>query len=253
MRTLFKLSLFCLLSPLVLAETLTIRSDSWYPINGNPDDKNPGYMIELAKEILTPYKIDVDYQISPWARALVSVRNGVHDCVVGAYVSDAPDFIFPKLPWGMDQNKFYVEKYNTWRFVGYESLQNTRIGLINEYSYNEELNIFAKQPENKSIFDYTFSENALEQNIIKVLAGRLTATVESHLVMPEKLKELGIEGQLLPAGDIGEKVPMYIACSPKKKTSKQYVKWFDEGITKLRESGRLSDILAKYELRDWIE
>lgn len=244
---------FILISSNIVAETLSIRADSWYPINGNPDDANPGYMIEIAKEILTPKGVTVDYQITPWARALVSVRNGERDCVVGAYKSDAHDFIFPKLEWGMDQNVFYVKKETSWRFTDFDSLSNTRIGLINEYSYHETLNEFANKPENKQIFDYTYSKNALEQNITKVLAGRLTATIESHLVMPAKLKELNLENALIPAGKIGSPVPMYIACSPRKMISRTYVTWFDEGITHLRSSGRLAEILAKYKLIDWVE
>lgn len=254
-NTLIRLCLlsFTLISSNLFAETLSIRSDVWYPINGNPDDANPGYMIELAKEILTPKGITVDYQITPWARALLSVRTGLSDCTVGAYKTEVPDFIFPDLEWGIDQNLFYVEKSNPWRFTGLDSFSKTRIGLISEYSYTDEIDQFAKETKNKAIFDYTFSDNALEQNITKVLAGRLTATIESQLVMPEKLKELGLEGQLIPAGNSGQTIPMYIACSPNKASSLTYVKWFDEGITRLRKTGRLREILAKYALNDWVE
>lgn len=86
-----------------------------------------------------------------------------------------------------------------------------------------------------------------------MLAGRLTTTIESHLVMPEKLKELGLQDALIPAGKMGSQVPMYIACSPKKSSSRLYTKWFDEGITSLRKSGRLASILSKYHLKDWLE
>jgi polar amino acid transport system substrate-binding protein len=71
--------------------------------------------------------------------------------------------------------------------------------------------------------------------------------------MPEKLSLLGLENKLIPAGSLGEPTPMYIACSPKKESSKDYVKWFDEGLTTLRENGRLNAILAKYGLSDWVK
>tara|TARA_R110002049_G_scaffold99587_5_gene242427 strand:+ start:727 stop:1497 length:771 start_codon:yes stop_codon:yes gene_type:complete len=244
---------FALISSSLLAETLTIRSDRWYPINGDPNDTAPGYMIEIAKEILTPKNITVDYQISPWARAIVKAKQGRIDCIVGAYKSDVPNFLFPELAWGMDQNFFYVKEDNPWRYTNFDSLLNTKIGLIHKYSYTKELERFAKEAKNKAIFDYTFGENALKQNIAKVLAGRLTATIESYLVMPEKLSLLGLENKLIPAGSIGEPTPMYIACSPKKESSKVYVKWFDEGLTTLRENGRLNAILAKYGLSDWVK
>jgi polar amino acid transport system substrate-binding protein len=208
-------------------------------------------MIEIAKEILTPKNISVDYEILPWARALAYTRIGRTDCVVGAYKSDAPDFIFPELAWGMDQNIFYVKKNNSWRYTGFHSLSHTRIGLIQGYSYGKELKLLVKATKHKNLFEYTFGENALKQNIAKVLAGRLTATIESYLVMPEELSLLGLENEIIPAGNIGNPIPMYIACSPKKASSKRYTQWFDEGIRTLRTNGRLKIILSKYHLDDW--
>ncbi|WP_157729877.1 transporter substrate-binding domain-containing protein [Bacterioplanes sanyensis] len=91
-----------LLLPIVAAaQTLSIRSDTWYPMNGDPQADKPGFMIEIAKAIFEPQGITIDYRLMPWERALSEVRAGRIDCVVGAYVEDAPDFVFPEQPWGL--------------------------------------------------------------------------------------------------------------------------------------------------------
>jgi len=92
-----RLALIALLSTSISAwsETLTIRADEWFPMNGDPDSSNPGYMIDFAKAVFEPKGIKVDYALMPWKRALYEVRKGNNDCVVGAYESEAPGFLFP--------------------------------------------------------------------------------------------------------------------------------------------------------------
>lgn len=110
--------------------TITIRADHWYPMNGDPGSDMPGYMIELASAILKEHGYSVNYEKMPWKRAVSSVRDGKFDCVVGAYKEDAEDFIFPEESWGLDQADFFVKKSNEWRYKGLESLGEMKIGLI---------------------------------------------------------------------------------------------------------------------------
>lgn len=233
------------------AETLTIRADEWFPMNGEPDSDQPGYMIELAREILKPRGHQVDYGILPWERALREVRAGRFDCVVGAYKTEAPDFVFPEEPWGIDSNEFFVRKGESWRFTGLESLQGKVFGLIGGYDYSGSFGEYLQANKDSPMFQFINGNNGLENNIRKVLAGRVTATVESPAVMRAKLKEMGLSGELEPAGALDESSPMYIACSPAKASSQDYVRMFDEGIRELRANGKLREILARYGLEDW--
>ncbi len=102
-------------------------------------------------------------------------------------------------------------------------------------------------------FQFLNADNALEQNIKKVLHDRIDATVESPAVMNAKLKELGLKGQLVSAGRLASSEPMYIACSPAKELSKKLATWVDEGTRKMRKSGELQKIMEKYGLSDWKE
>lgn len=232
------------------AQTVSIRADVWYPMNGNPrDDNKLGYMIDLAKAIFAKHSVDVDYQTMPWERAVKSVRSGEFDCVVGAYKDDAPDFVFPTDAWGMDVQNVYVKAGNTWKFNGVDSLAGHTLGLIGGYAYDDKLSAYLKQ--HPQAVQYVKANNALEQNIHKVIGGRIDGTVESVSVMSAKLKEMGLAGQLQPAGQLGKPTPMYIACSPAKATSKQYISWIDQGTDEMRKDGSLQKILSKYGLSDW--
>ena len=242
--------LFSLAVPVVQAETVTIRADEWFPMNGEPGSEQPGYMIELAQVILGESGHTVDYQVMPWKRALQSVREGENDCVVGAYKEDAPDFLFPQEHWGFDRQFFWKKKGNDWTYNGLESLSGPTLGLIGGYAYGDEFDAYAKENEGSKV-QFIHGNNALENNIKKLLAGRIDLTVESEAVMSAKLKEMGHAGELVNAGQLGEASEMYIACTPAKPFSQEIVKLVDAGTAKLRADGRLAEIMQKYGLQAW--
>ncbi len=235
----------------VLAKSVSIRADVWFPINGIPGSDKPGYMIELAQVILKEHGYTVDYQASPWERSLAEVRSGKFDCVVGAYTDDAPDFIFPELSWGEIESTFYVKKGSNWKYDGVKSLMAVKVGTIGGYAYSDEFDAYVAANHNSARVQVVKGNNALENNIKKLLAGRIDTLIESHLVMEAKLKEMGLANKVEGAGLLAEADSMYIACSPAKAQSKKIVKWFTEGLKKLRASGELQKILAKYGLTDW--
>lgn len=237
-------------APAESRKTVTIRADVWYPMNGDTNQpQRLGYMIDMAKAIFAAHGYQVDYKNGPWDRDLRSVRRGRNDCVVGAFHSDAPDFVFPKVSWGVAIIGVYVKKGNPWRYTGQDSLNGKTLALIGSYSYTPTLNHWAKHHEHQ--IAYVYANNSLEQEIHMVLKARVDATVSTVDVMEAKLKDMGLEGQLQQVGTVGKPTQMYIACSPAEENSKLYVQWVDEGTRALRSSGQLQQILDKYGLKDW--
>jgi polar amino acid transport system substrate-binding protein len=235
----------------VSAETISIRADAWFPMNGKPGGNSEGYMIDMATEIFEAAGHTVDYKQMPWERAVKSVRNGLFDCVVGAYPEDAPDFIFPSVNWGMDSTGYYVTNKSTWQFNGFDSLLNQKVGVIGGYAYGEEFDALVKS--RPDVFKGTSGKDALAKNFKKLMNNRIDVVVESVSVANAKLKEIGLNSKLKMAGTNPEKAPIYIACSPAKSTSKMYIELIEKGTEELRQTGKLKTILAKYGLEDWHE
>ncbi len=234
------------------AAEVTLRADVWYPMNGEPNSANPGYMVDIAKEALASGGHTVNYQNMPWERAVNEVRAGKFDCAIGAYKEDTPDFVFPDEELGRDVQAFYVKKGNSWKYSGsIDSLKNVSIGIVGGYSYGEDFEKFLESAGNTSNVQVINADNALEQNFKKILAGRVVTTLESVYVAEAKLKEMNLVGQIEQAGLMGEPTPMYIACSPAKPSSKEYAKLLSDGVKKMRASGKLKAILDKYGLKDW--
>ena len=230
--------------------TVRIRADVWFPMNGEPGSDQPGYMIEFAQAIFGARGYQVDYRVMPWSRSLLNVSLGLSDCVVGAYKEDAPGFVFPETSWGENQNLFWKRADSEWHFDGdLSSLEGLQIGLIRNYAYSPGFDaVMATDPPGA---EFLSANNALDQNIQKLMLGRIDVTVESRVVMERQLEELGLVDTIVPAGRLGDPNPMYIACSPEKPESQRYVEWVDVGTAELRETGELQAILARYGLRDW--
>ncbi|RDH43750.1 substrate-binding periplasmic protein [Zooshikella ganghwensis] len=234
------------------ADTITIRADKWFPINGEPKDEKPGYMIEIANAIMSEHGHQIDYKMMPWQRSLLEVKQGNYDCLVGVSKSEAPDFIYPTESWGKVGSTFYVKKGNTWTFKGIDSLENQRLGVIGGYDYSDDLDAYIENKQSSPMVKVISSNNALEKNLRKLVAGRITVTVGADLVVKSKLNELGLSNDVVEAGLLLEPEDIYIACSPAKNVSQNYVQLFSDGIKKLRETGKLKTILDKYGLDDWL-
>ncbi len=239
-------------STMAMAAEVSLRADLWYPMNGVPGSANPGYMVEVAKEALAAGGHTINYQNMPWERAVTEVRAGKFDCAIGAYKEDAPDFVYPDEELGRDVQAFYVKKGNAWKYTGdINALKSISLGVIGGYAYGEEFDKFLESAGANSNVQVINADNALEQNLKKLQAGRITATLESVYVAEAKLKEMNLSGQIEAAGLFGEPTPMYIACSPAKPSSKEYAKLLGDGVKKMRASGKLKSILDKYGLKDW--
>lgn len=238
-----------LYTSLLHADTVRIRADEWYPMNGTPGAEKPGYMIEIAQFALAKGGHTVDYKIMPWERAINETRKGNIDCVVGAYQADAPDLVFPEETMGMDDSAFYTAKGGAYEH-SMDNLKTRKLAVIGGYAYDDG-EIDAYIATGNSNINVSKGADALEKNIKKLIAGRVDLIIESPPVMNAKLAEMGLTDKITLATTLNDPSALYVACTPAKAASKEYAKLLTEGVRELRASGELANIMAKYGLKDW--
>jgi len=242
---------FIISTTLTIADEITIVADEWAPYNGDPNSKELGYGIDIAKHVYEAAGHKVIYKILPWNRAIKEAREGNFNAIIGALREDAPDFIFPEEEFGVSENAFFVRKGVSWKFSGVESLQAVKIGLIKDYSYGVALDKFFKG--NKKIAKYVYGTDPLAKNINKLLANRLDVLIDDPNVVLQKAMKMGVSDQIVKAESEKdtEDNRIYIAFSPKNMKSKEYAEILSKGIRRLKASGELEAILAKYGLEYW--
>ena len=245
------LVLICLPFGVAKADNLVIAGDSWCPFNCEPKTANPGFMVEIAQNALAKAGHTVVYEVMPWLRAVHECRAGKLDGVVGAYIDDAPDFIFPKNELGMNSDGIFTLKGNPWSYKGIASLSGISLGAIKGYAYgSHEINEYLKKG-GKGV-QLVFGDNALELNIKKLLEGsRIDAIVESPAVFWYKVSSMNLKNRFKAAGNVSNPKKLYIAFSPANPKAKEYAQILSDGMDALRKSGELKAILKKYGQEDW--
>lgn len=231
------------------ARTIVIAADPWCPHNCDADSDVEGYMVDIAREILEAEGYNVEYVNLSWARALQLTREGHMDAVVGAFVTDAPDFVFPDVPLGRSQMTFFTHAENDWNYQGPDSLKDQTLLAINGYSYTEELDQYIREYRGSQGRVWILSGPAPLDRAIQLLNQRRTdVLVEDHDVMAWALKD-SMAGTSNPreAGQLNE-TEVYIAFSPAKPDAKELARVLTEGTHRLRKNGRIDQIMKKYGL-----
>jgi polar amino acid transport system substrate-binding protein len=243
-----------LLSSAALADVIKIRADEWLPYNGGSDMKPPGYMIEMAQRIAERNGHTIQYRHMPWEDALDGTRRGSFDCVVGAYKSDVEGFALPPRGWGYGDNTFFGFADNPWRYKGIASLEGVRVGVLEGYSYGEELDAYIAQHKDdpSRVIVVPVVGRAIVKLIANLVSRRIDVFIEDSNVTAYGLTRARVEeGRIVALGQASEAEEVYIACTPADPRGQRYVQMFDAGLTQLRASGELEQILAKYGLKDW--
>jgi polar amino acid transport system substrate-binding protein len=257
MRAHLKTLLFLLLitfssAQLAAAEPLSIRADLWPPYNDEPKSIKPGYMIQVMWEIFKPLGYAIDYQPLSWTDSLEAVRKGQFNAVVGATKDDAPDLIFPQEVFGMSDTAFFVKKGTAWKFTGVESLPQIRLGVIESYSYNEELDVYINANKGTKRIVEAKGADPLADLVSMLQSGKIDAIAEdTNVMLNTMISSKVLLGSIIPAGKCAEISALYVAFSPKNPKSRELATRFDSGLKELRTSGKLQAILKLYGLQDW--
>ena len=232
------------------ADVISIRGDFWCPYNCASGTDQLGYMIEVAREIFEKHGHKIEYKELNWSRSLEECRGGEVTAVVGANESDAKDFVRTALPLGVSQNCFFGQESQQWKYQGEKSLSGIVVGVVKDYAYGEPTDSYIKaHGDDPKKVEVISGENVMERNAKKVSEGRVGVLLEDRNVVnfflathdQFKLKEIGCL----------EKVPLFIAFSPKNPKSKSYARLLSDGLKQMRKNGRLKSILEKYHVKDW--
>lgn len=244
------LLIFALAGP-VRADSLRLVADEWLPYNGRPGATPEGYMIDLARRIAKDAGASVDYRTLDWRRSLEEVRAGRADCAVGANHGDAPDLLFPNEPWGRSVNAFFVRTESRWNYRTPADLRRVRLGVVDAYSYGPVIDAYLKSPNHGTIVSITDSRHGLAAVFAQLFAKRVDVAVDDRAVGLALIGTMDLQGRVRLAGDSGDGVDVFLACSPTLASSAAWIGRFDEGLRRLRDNGGLAKILKAYGLTDW--
>lgn len=211
-------------------------------------------MVDIAREVFSKAGYTVEYVNISWARALQMTREGQLDAVVGAFTTDAPDFVFPDTPQGRSTIALYTHPDNRWTYDGLVSLRNQKLLVINGYSYTSELDSYIEENQANQDRVWVISgPSPLDRAIYLLNRHRTDIFAEDVYVMSWWAKN---NNKAIPpsrnAGLVGE-TEAFVAFSPKRKDASSLAELLSAGTRQLLANGRIQEIMDDYGLSLWTE
>ena len=251
MKMHFLLLILIFYSQFSFSDDIILTADLWCPYTCDAKSANPGFMVEIVKEVFLKAGHKVNYVVINWARAISETRNNKFNGIIGASKTDAPDFIFTSVPIGYSSNFFWAKKEASWEYKNTNSLKGLKIGVINSYSYGDEVDkpVLDKNPS----FVVVSGETALTKIVKMTDAKRLDGFVENPFVLDYLLRDIPeLKNKFKSVSkNITKDTDLFVAFSPHNPMSKKYEEILSSGMKNLRKTGKLKTILNKYGLKDW--
>jgi polar amino acid transport system substrate-binding protein len=152
---------------------------------------------------------------------------------------------------GVSGLAFFKRADDPWEFKSIESLEGRSIAVVQGYSYSEEIDAWiAANPQRVRA---TAGDVANRTNLRLLLSDRVDLVLEDINVTAWTARSMKVEAQIANAGATAEPLPVYVAFAPKGVMAKASAAEFDAGMKRLRTSGELATILARYGVSDWVD
>ncbi len=237
----------------VLAEDILFVNDSatYCPYTLCDGGKN-GFVVDIVDAIYKSAGYNVKIVNVPWNRAILMVRTGHANGILGILKGSAPNFIYPKTEVASYTPAVFSLKANPWEFTGVDSLKEVHLGLVQNYdngSFDPALERYlASDPSNVA---YISNEQPLQHLFMMIEANHTDATIDDSFVGTYLLQKMGKQKLFKLTPYPVKPVPAYIGFNNKDQKSQRLADVFDTGLAKLRKTGELKSILANYGLTDW--
>jgi polar amino acid transport system substrate-binding protein len=234
------------------SEDLYLQSDFWCPYTCDPKDQNhQGYIIDIAREVFEQKGITVHYAIVPWARSLVMTQHNSQFASPGSAQDEGEGLIIPEVKIGVSENSYIVKKIRNLDIQSIEDLTDKRLGVVKGYQYWPELDDYINSAV--SGVHLLHGSDPLEKGLRMLESDHLDVIVDDSNVVRSTAKRLNFQDDIKFISPNQKGVDLYISFSPKDGVGEKYAKILSDGILNLRKSGQLQNILAKYNLKDWVD
>jgi polar amino acid transport system substrate-binding protein len=251
----YSLSALLLFGGPLQAEPLVLVGDDFCPYNCEDSGNYQGYMVDLLTRIYSEQGYQVEYHLTPWSRALQMVRSGSADILLANTSANSPD---PALAYvlGEDSTCFFTRADTQWRYSDLASLQAMRLGVIQDYHYDDigPLDEYIRgNIEDHSKVVSAKGPHALSNNFRMLVAKRLDVVLENCNVGSSALRRLDLAAKVIPAGNMsGYRDDLHVSFAPANPQSAARMQLLKEGVERLRANKQLAPILDKYAVRDWL-
>jgi polar amino acid transport system substrate-binding protein len=230
-------------SPAVHARPIILCTVPWAPFYG-PELERKGFITALAVAALEAVGHEPEVQFMPWARAMLEVKQGDRQALLGAYYTDerAETYIASDELYATEVGLVALKDLGVERFSGLRDLSGYRIGYGRGWATTDEF-------DNAEFLDKEAADNNV-LNVRKLYAGRIDMIAMNF----DRFRQI--------AADEGHDPERAVFLEPALKSSGLYVMFsremvnaegiardFNRGLETIRNNGEYDRILADFGLQ----
>jgi polar amino acid transport system substrate-binding protein len=224
-------------------KTIIIGSDPWCPYQCFDGNESSGITLDIMKKVFEPLGYKVVLVNTPWARAIISLRNGEITTFGSAAKADAPDMIWAAEPTTIMRNTIFKLKSDPWKYQTIDSLKDGILGVISSYTYGAEIDKYIK--DNPSRVDATTGAAALESNVRKLLKNRVRFFIDDNIIVGYTISKMQVSEQI-EAVHRSSEVPLYFGFSPQNPDAAKFAELTSRMLIKMKADGSLARLFANY-------
>ncbi len=236
-------------APCAMAAGLVrLASDEWCPYVCIKEGKiHDGYLVDVTAQSMASMGYKVGPVLLPLNRAILAVASGDAE---GVYAPPVDARLYLSAPIAYSRACFYTRHDTAWRYHGVVSLKALRLGVIDDYGYDDgPMDAFiARNHALRSALDFSYGTSAGTTNVQKLLSGRFDVMLEHEMVMQHLSKDLGVTQEIQKAGCLEHALPLRIGFARQDIRRTAWIQALADGMKKLKASGELAAIRARYHM-----
>lgn len=222
-------------------ETIRITNGEWAPYLSE-ELPHYGFASHLVKEAFAVQDIDVVYGFFPWKRSYKLAKEGRwHGTVVWVYTEErAESFLYSDVVISDSEHLFHLKKFKLkWQTI--EDLKGLKIGGTLHTVYP----VFEQAQENNilTIIRAGTYENLYHRLLKKRIDAIPQVSAVGEFLIRTKLTPAE-QSQITYSPTIIQEREYCLILSRAVKENRRYLKLFNSGLEKLRQSGRYDQMIA---------
>jgi len=227
---------------------LILGFDAWEPYQySDVGGRVAGLDIELITGVAESIGCNISYQQGTWVDLLGLLKQGNIDMLLGASKTEArEEFAFFSDAYRMEEFSLYIRSGDEKR-AAYKTLSEfvesgSRIGVVSDYLYGEEVAALLDDPDKSRYF-----VNAImgELNIARLLDQDIAGFLEDSFVGASMLRRKALSDLIVAQGITIETGNVYVMFSQQGITQDQLAA-FNAQLQKVKQSQLYEDLLKKY-------
>jgi polar amino acid transport system substrate-binding protein len=173
------------------ATTLKVVSEAWAPYIFEQDGELQGIDYEVTQQVLTQLGYQLEWELVPWKRAMLSVESGRADAILDilATTERRQKLIFPSEHLSQNDSVLFYARKHPHPYANLQSLRGLTVGVAPGYNYGNPDFLAA---------DYFTREPAPtnEANLLKLLNQRIDLALIDRRAGLHERQQLGLQEQI---------------------------------------------------------